>query len=155
MRPHRWQATRLRHPWDSLGKKTGVGCYFLLQFMKVKSESEVAQSCPTLSDPMDCSLPGSMGFSRQEYWSGWPLPSPFLFKKWDILLRTFLLALLLAVKCSSHYLLLLRIAILHVIMFTKHPRLNLKQKKIFFTYPVFGNHETNVHIKLNCNFSSV
>ena len=46
-------------PWDSPGKKTGVGCHFLLQCMKVKSEREVAQSCPTLSDPMDCSLPGS------------------------------------------------------------------------------------------------
>ena len=46
-------------PWDSLGENTGVGCHFLLQCMKVKSESEVAQSCPTLSDPMDCSLPGS------------------------------------------------------------------------------------------------
>ena len=46
-------------PWDSPGKNTGVGCHFLLQCMKVKSESEVAQSCPTLSDPMDCSLPGS------------------------------------------------------------------------------------------------
>ena len=59
MRPHRWQPTRLPHPWDSPGKNTGVGCHFLLQCMKVKSESEVAQSCPTLSDPMDCSLPGS------------------------------------------------------------------------------------------------
>ena len=47
------------HPWDSPGKNTGVGCHFLLQYMKVKSESEVAQSCPTPSDPMDCSLPGS------------------------------------------------------------------------------------------------
>ena len=47
------------HPWDSPGKNTGVGCHFLLQCMKVKSESEVAQSCLTLSDPMDCSLPGS------------------------------------------------------------------------------------------------
>ena len=46
-------------PWDSPGKNTGVGCHFLLQCMKVKSESEVAQSCRTLSDPMDCSLPGS------------------------------------------------------------------------------------------------
>ena len=46
-------------PWDSPGKNTGVGCHFLLQCMKVKSESEVIQSCPTLSDPMDCSLPGS------------------------------------------------------------------------------------------------
>ena len=59
VRPHRRQPTRLPHPWDSPGKNTGVGCHFLLQCMKVKSESEVAQSCPTLSDPMDCSLPGS------------------------------------------------------------------------------------------------
>ena len=57
--PHRWQPTRLCCPWDSPGKNTGVGCHFLLQCMKVKSESEVAQSCPTLHDPMDCSLPGS------------------------------------------------------------------------------------------------
>ena len=59
MWPHRWQPTRLPHPWDSLGKNIGVGCHFLLQCMKVKSESEVPQSCPTLRDPMDCSLPGS------------------------------------------------------------------------------------------------
>ena len=110
-------------PWDSPGKNTGVGCHCLLQCMKVKSESEVAQSCPTPSDPMDCSLPGppvhgifpgkstgvgchcllpssaaakslqscptlcdprdgsppgppSLGFSRQEHWSGLPFPSP-------------------------------------------------------------------------------
>ena len=56
---HRWQPTRVPHPWDSPGKKTGVGCHFLLQCMKMKSESEVAQSCLTLSNPMDCSLPGS------------------------------------------------------------------------------------------------
>ena len=63
---------------DSPGKNTGVGCHFLLQCMKVKSQSEVTQSCLTLSDPMDCSLPGSSvhGFSRHEYWSGVPLPSP-------------------------------------------------------------------------------
>ena len=59
MRPHRLQPTRLPRPWDSPGKNTGVGCHFLLQCMKVKSESEVAQSCPTLSDPMACSFPGS------------------------------------------------------------------------------------------------
>ena len=47
------------HPWDSPGKNTGVDCHFLLQCIKVKSESEVAQSCPTLRDPMDCSLPDS------------------------------------------------------------------------------------------------
>ena len=128
--PHRRQPTRLPRPWDSPGKNTGVGYHFFLQCMKVKSESEVAQSCPTLSDPMDCSPPGSsvhgifqarvlewgaiafsgicpyiylnrlllfrcfrrvqlfvtpwtvahqaplsMGFSRQEYWSGQPFPS--------------------------------------------------------------------------------
>ena len=59
VQPHRWQPTRLLRPWDSLGKNTGVGCHFLLQCIKVESESEVAQSCPTLSDPRDCSLPGS------------------------------------------------------------------------------------------------
>ena len=110
VRPHRRQPIRLPSPWDSQDKNTGVGCHFLLQCVKVKSESEVGQSCPTLSDPMDCSLPGSsvhgifqarvlewvaiafsmthlltpwtaayqappsMGFSRQEYWSGVPLP---------------------------------------------------------------------------------
>ena len=79
-------ATRLPHPWDSPGKNTGVGCHFLLQCRKVKSESEVAQSCLTLRDPMDCSLPdssihgifwagvlewGAIAFSALE---GWPLP---------------------------------------------------------------------------------
>ena len=59
LQPHRRQPTRLPCPWDSPGKNTGVGCHFLLQCMKVQSESEVAQSCPTLSDPMDCSPPGS------------------------------------------------------------------------------------------------
>ena len=131
VRPHRRQPTRLPHPWDSPGKNTGVGCHFLLQCMKVKSESEGAQACPTPSDPMDCSPPGSsvpgilqartlewvassfsnawkwkvkgkslsrvrllvtpwtaahqappsMGFSRQEYWSGVPLPSPIRYYK--------------------------------------------------------------------------
>ena len=59
VRPHWQQPTRLPCPWDSLGKNTGVGCHFLLQCMKVKSESEFAQLCPTPSDPMDCSAPGS------------------------------------------------------------------------------------------------
>ena len=59
VRPRRWQPTRLPRPWDSPGKNIGVGCHFLFQCMRVKSESEVAQSCPTLSDPMDCSPPGS------------------------------------------------------------------------------------------------
>ena len=76
--PHRQKPTRLPRPWDSPGKKTGVACHFLLQRMKVKSEREVTQSCPTLRNRMDCSLPGSSvhGISRQEYWSGMTLPSP-------------------------------------------------------------------------------
>ena len=123
VRPHRRQPTRLPRPWDAPGKNTRVGCHFLLQYMKVKSESEVAQSCPTLCEPhrrqpirLPCpwdspgkntgvgchfllqymkvkvkslsrvqpsatpwtaafQAPPSMGFSRQEYWSGVPLPS--------------------------------------------------------------------------------
>ena len=73
VRPHRRQPTRLRRPWDSLGKNTGVGCHFLLQCMKVISESEAAQSRLTLCDPIDSSYqaPLSMGFSRQEYWSAY------------------------------------------------------------------------------------
>ena len=70
-------ATRLPHPWDSPGKNTGVGCHFLLQCRKVKSESEVAQSIWLFSTPCTAAYqaPPSMGFSRQEYWSGVPLPS--------------------------------------------------------------------------------
>ena len=59
VRPHRQQPTWLRCPWDSPGKNTGVGCHFLLQCMKVKRESQVAQLCPTLCDPIDGSPPGS------------------------------------------------------------------------------------------------
>ena len=59
VKPHRRQPTRLHRPWDSPGKNTRVGCHFLLQCMKVKSESEVSQSCLTLRHPMDCSPPGS------------------------------------------------------------------------------------------------
>ena len=78
VRPQGRQPTRLPSRWDSPGKNTGVGCHFLLQCMK--SESEVTQSYPTLSDPMDCSLPASSinGIFQQEYWRGVPLPSPQL-----------------------------------------------------------------------------
>ena len=68
VRPHRRQPTRLPRPWDSAGKNTGVGCHFLLQCMKVKSESEVAQLCSTVSNPMDCSLPGSSVQARVLEW---------------------------------------------------------------------------------------
>ena len=75
VRPHRRQPTRLPRPWDSPGKNTGVGCHFLLQCMEVKSEREVAQLCSTLATPWTAAhqAPPSMGFSRQEYWSGVPL----------------------------------------------------------------------------------
>ena len=81
VRPNRRQPTRLPRPWDSPGKNTGVGCHFLLQCMNVKSEREVAQSCPTLSTPWTAAhqAPPSMGFSRQKYWSAVPLPSPAFF----------------------------------------------------------------------------
>ena len=82
VRPQRRQPTRLRCPRDSPGKNTGVGCHFLFQCMKVKSESEVTQSCPTFSEPMDCSLPGSsihgIFQARVLEWGGqllrWPTP---------------------------------------------------------------------------------
>ena len=72
--PHRRKPTRLPHPWDSPGKNTGVGCHFLLQWVKVKSLSRVS----LLATPWTAAYqaPPSMGFSRQEYWSGVPLPSP-------------------------------------------------------------------------------
>ena len=75
---HRQQPARLPHPWDSPGKNTGVGCHFLLQCIKVKSESEVAQSCLTLRNPMDCSLPASSvhGIFQSRVLEWVPFPSP-------------------------------------------------------------------------------
>ena len=80
VQPHGLQPTRLLRLLDSPGKNIGVGCHLLLQCMKVKRESEVAQSCPTLATPWTAAhqAPPSMGFSRQEHWSGVPLPSPCL-----------------------------------------------------------------------------
>ena len=78
VQPHRQQPTRLRRPRDSPGKNTGVGCHFLLQCRKVKSESELLSHVQLLETPWAAAYqaPPSMGFSRQEYWSGLPLPSP-------------------------------------------------------------------------------
>ena len=98
MRPHRWQPTRLPHSWDSQGKNTGVGCHFLLQCMKVKSKSEVAQSCPTLPDPMDCSPPGSsihgIFQSRVLEWVAIAFSANYV--SWGIILKDFS-----GSKCSS------------------------------------------------------
>ena len=78
--PHRRQPTRLPHPWDSPGKSIGMGCHFLLQRRKVKTESEVAQSCPALNDPVDCSPPGASVHgilqARGREGEPWPSPSP-------------------------------------------------------------------------------
>ena len=79
VRPYRWQPTRLLHPWDSPGKITGAGCHFLLQCMKVESESRKSLGHVRLSATLWTAAyqaPLSMGFSRQEYWSGLPLPFP-------------------------------------------------------------------------------
>ena len=77
VRPQRRRPTRLPHPWDSPGKDTGVGCHFLFQCMKVKSESEVLSRVRLLATSWTAAYqaPPSIGFSRQEYWSGLPLPS--------------------------------------------------------------------------------
>ena len=78
MRPNRWQSTKLPHPWDSPGKNTGVGCHFLLQYKKVKSEMKSLSCVRLLATPWTAAYqaPPSMGFSRQECWSRLPLPSP-------------------------------------------------------------------------------
>ena len=72
VRPHRWQPTRVPRPWDSPGNNTGVGCHFLLQCMKVKSEVKSLSCVRLLATPWTaaCQAPPSIGFSRQEYWSG-------------------------------------------------------------------------------------
>ena len=74
VRPRRWQPTRLPHPWDSPGKNNGMSCHFLLQCMKMKSLNCVQPSATPWTAAFQ--TPPSMGFSRQEYWSGVPLPSP-------------------------------------------------------------------------------
>ena len=87
VRPHRRQPTRLPCPWDSPGKNTGVSCHFHLQYRRVKSESEVPQSCPTLCDPMDCSLPGSSTHgifqARVLEWGGIAFSGLFLLSRWQ------------------------------------------------------------------------
>ena len=81
VRPHRQQPMRLPRPWDSLGKNTGVGCHFLLQCKKVKSKVKSLSRVRPSATPWTAAFqaPPSMGFSRQEYWSGVPLPSPRMY----------------------------------------------------------------------------
>ena len=85
VQPHRRQPTRLPRPWDSPGKNTGVGCHFLPQCMKVKSEVKLFSRVRLLATPWTAAhqAPPSMGFSRQEYWSGVPFPSPSIVNRSD------------------------------------------------------------------------
>ena len=89
VRPHRWQPTRFHRLWDSPGKNTGMGCHFLLQWRKVKSENEVSLSRVRLfATPWTAAYqaPPSMGFSRQEYWNGMPFHMEWKCKskpQWD------------------------------------------------------------------------
>ena len=118
VQPHRRQPTRLPCPWDALGKNPGVGCHFLLPCMKVKSESEVAQSSPKWNCSVESDsaapwnaayqAPPSMRFSRQEYWSGVPLPSlPLVCRNFLVWCRPTCLFLLvwpwLLVSYLKHY----------------------------------------------------
>ena len=104
VRYHRWQPTRLPRPWDSPGKNTGVDCHFLLQCMKVKSESEVAQSYPTLSDPVDCSLPGSLVHGIFQARVGCHCLLHVSLLGWVLFKQTFKYSLLFSISllCSPH-----------------------------------------------------
>ena len=106
VRPHRQQPTRLPRPWDSPGKNTGVGCRFFLQCMKVKSESEVAQSCPTLSDPMDCSPPGSSVHgifqARVLEWAAIAFSEGMLFRKMTVVSSFRICHSYRALRCHEH-----------------------------------------------------
>ena len=87
MQPRRRQPTRLPRPWDSPGENTGVGCHFLLQCMKMKSESVIAQSCLTRSDPMECSLPGSSvhGIFQARVLEWGAIAFSFKVKEWKVI----------------------------------------------------------------------
>ena len=106
VRPHRQQPTRLPCPWDSPGKNTGVGCHFLLQCMKMKSEIEVTQLCSSLSNPTTAAhqAPPSMGPSGQEYLSGMPLPSFHWHSKINCIITKQKIHFSLANKCIKYYL---------------------------------------------------
>ena len=130
MRPHRWQPTRLPRPWDSPGKNTGVGCHFFLQCMKVKRETEVAQSCPTPSDPMDCSLPGSSihGIFQARVLEWWPNLSLLHWK-----LRVLTTEPLRKSIFFGKFLAFLSIKMLHVLTFNNYFSLIILLKKFYWS----------------------
>ena len=106
VQPHRRQPTRLRRPWDSPGKNTGVGCHFLLQCMKVKVKVKSLSRVQLLAIPWTAAYqaPPSVGFSRQEYWNGVPLPSPLLvlgLVLWIFCLQVFFFPIVLCLRWFS------------------------------------------------------
>ena len=138
--PHRRQPTRLPCPWDSPGKNTGVDCHFLLQCMKVKSESEVTQSCPTLCHPTDCSLPGSsiLGIfqARVLDWGAiafsdlsWELSNFIWFVNWISCNFFRKCSLALKMELASTY----RSQFNKQLKFTKKKRKNLEAEEVFLT----------------------
>ena len=114
VRPHRWQPTRLPDPWDSPGKNTGAGCHFLLQCMKVKSESKVGQLFLTPSNPMDCSLPGSSvhGIFQARVLE-WSVIAFYNQPVYEI------------VKVSSHLIVILRLPVIDCLLYTRHHAKNV------------------------------
>ena len=141
VQPHKRQPTRLPCPWDSPGKNTGVGCHFLLQCMKVKSESEVAQSCPTPSDPMDCeeNVPYSLrrespGAGRVYTWSGQDLAS----QNAIIPLMTFSLELLAVAHTAFSYIFPLRLTNISIFSSSSLKRCyswrNCKEPRLFLLF---------------------
>ena len=117
VQPHRWQPTRLPCPWDSPGKNTGVGCHFLLQCMKVKSEKKLLSRFRLLATPWSAvyQAPLSMGFSRQEYWSRVPSPSPHQVHKY--LQMLYLPVALISLSICNALLCLITIFVLKPILF--------------------------------------
>ena len=151
MRPQRRQPTRLPHPWDSPGKNIGVGCHFLLQCMKVKSESEVAQSCPTLSNPMDCSPPGS---SIHEIFQARVLEwGAITFSSTQLVLNKYFINIMLIMLLGSYYVpSTLLTTILHI-LFNSTTALWTR-----YCYPCFTDEETKAqkdhvsHVDLKSRF---
>ena len=128
VRPHRRQPTRLPRPWDSPGKNTGVGCHFLLQCMKVKSESKSLSRVRLLATPWTAAYqaPPSIGFSRQEYWSGVPLPSPY-----------YLLSLIKFMICK-YFLPFHRLSFHFLIISFDSQKFNFDKPNLTFLAHVFG-----------------
>ena len=147
VRPNRQQPTRLPRPWDSPGKNTGVGCPFLLQCMKVKSESEVPQSCPTLCDPMDCSPPSSSvhGILQARVLEWGAIAFSDLSPKVHSFLNQFLYCLTFSLKNKRWKILMAMNRVKHNKLFSI-----LKNSLIHFSQQIFIEHLLCQHILCTC-----